>query len=730
MRPFSLTSAFLLVLPVICSYGNCKSLSESASAKGVILRTLSAASVSPGKVDVEMMERREGKDTFSVSSENGVLKVRGSSATAACYGFYSFLRKYCHGSATWSGIYCDRLSYWPSGSVSASSPFEFRYFLNVCTFGYSMPYWDWTRWEKEIDLMALHGVNMPLASIATEAIDRRMWRASGLTDGEIDSFFTGPAYLPWHRMGNLNGYDGPLDNFFLQEQVALQHKVLDRMKSLGMKPVVNAFAGFVPQAFVEKHSDLKYARMEWGGFYPEFNACVLTPDSPYFEELGSSFIKEWEKEFGKGDYYLSDSFNEMELPVDESDTASKHSILRQYGKAIYNSIAAGDPDAVWVTQGWTFGYQHGFWDAESLKALLSDVPDDKLIIVDLANDYPKWIWHTEQTWKVRNGYYGKRWIFSYVPNFGGKTLPTGDIPMYCSASAEALEDGSRGKLAGFGSAPEGIENNEIIYELLADMGWRSKPLAPEEWLRNFALSRYGTYNQKFKEFYKLLLSSVYGSLYSYPRFTWQTVIPDVRRKNDNALNDDFDRAVSIFLECRDSVKNKDLYIKDAIMYGCMSLGRHADDLYVKALNYKDAGDDASASECLDSAVRILTAVDRLLVSASPGGNMEGWVRQARLRGRTPEEKDRYESDAKKLITIWGGRQNDYAARFWSGLIKDYYIPRMEINFSVDSLVRHEFEEKWVNERWKNTTLPYDNPLDTLRLNIEGLGLQTKKSRHE
>lgn len=44
-----------------------------------------------------------------------------------------------------------------------------------------------------------------------------------------------------------------------------------------------------------------------------------------------------------------------------------------------------------------------------------------MIIIDLGNDYPKWVWNTEQTWKVHDGFYGKKWIFSYVPNFGGKT---------------------------------------------------------------------------------------------------------------------------------------------------------------------------------------------------------------------------------------------------------------------------------------------------------------------
>ena len=42
---------------------------------------------------------------------------------------------------------------------------EYRYYMNVCTFGYSYVWWDWTRWEKEIDWMAMNGINIPLAFV-------------------------------------------------------------------------------------------------------------------------------------------------------------------------------------------------------------------------------------------------------------------------------------------------------------------------------------------------------------------------------------------------------------------------------------------------------------------------------------------------------------------------------------------------------------------------------------
>ena len=74
---------------------------------------------------------------------------------------------------------------------------RFRYYQNVCTVGYSSVWWAWPRWEREIDWMALHGINLPLALTGQEAIWRRVYLELGLTPAEIDQHFTGPAFLPW-----------------------------------------------------------------------------------------------------------------------------------------------------------------------------------------------------------------------------------------------------------------------------------------------------------------------------------------------------------------------------------------------------------------------------------------------------------------------------------------------------------------------------------------------------
>jgi len=39
---------------------------------------------------------------------------------------------------------------------------------------YSFVWWNWARWEQEIDWMAMHGTNLPLAFTAQEAIWQRV----------------------------------------------------------------------------------------------------------------------------------------------------------------------------------------------------------------------------------------------------------------------------------------------------------------------------------------------------------------------------------------------------------------------------------------------------------------------------------------------------------------------------------------------------------------------------
>lgn len=655
-------------------------------------------------------------DSYTVEARGGKVFVSATSGTAACYGFNKYLQNVCGGMVSWSGKHLpggDMHAYadnWPEACMDGRTPYRLRYFLNVCTFGYTAPYWNWEKWEDEIDLMALHGVNMPLATVASEAIARRVWRKLGLSEEETESFFTGPAFLPWHRMGNLNTWSGPLNAGWHEGQIALQHRILDKMRSLGMKPVAPGFAGFIPPAYMKKHPELEAFHLKWGGMDSTYNAAVLSPFAPEFKEIGKMFVQEWEKEFGKAEYWLSDSFNEMVLPVAKDDMEGKCRLLSRYGRTIYESLAAGDPDAVWVTQGWTFGNRHKFWDRESLQALLSEVPDDRMIIIDLANDYPKWVWNIEPTWKRHDGFYGKQWIYSFTPNFGGKHLPTGDMNMYAGGFAEAFNSPEKGSLVGVGSAPEGLDNNDVVYELLADAAWSTEAVSLDEWYRLWCRARYGSASDTLVMAWDRFHNSVYSSLYSYPRYVWQTVTVDKRRNSRHDINDGFAEGLRLLLSCREECKDSPLYVSDAVEFASYRLAGVADRHWRACLEAIEKGDMHLAKGELDRTVAMLGDVDRLLASLQDR-NLRDWVDMARAASCDLQIQRQYEEDAKRIITVWGGDQEDYAARMMSGLVSAYYIPRLLKHFEGQSDEEmRKWKEEWLACPYDSSAEPFEDPL--------------------
>ncbi len=110
---------------------------------------------------------------------------------------------------------------------------------------------------KEIDWMALNGINMPLAILGQNSNWRTVYKSLGFTDKDLEEFFSGPAYFNWFWMGNLDAWGGPLPQSWLQSHEVLQKKILERERSLGMTPILPAFTGHVPSSFKEKFPKAK-----------------------------------------------------------------------------------------------------------------------------------------------------------------------------------------------------------------------------------------------------------------------------------------------------------------------------------------------------------------------------------------------------------------------------------------------------------------------------------------
>ena len=179
------------------------------------------------------------------------------------------------------------------GKIRIKARAQERFFLNYCTFGYTMPWWQWRDWERLIDWMALNGVNMPLAITGQESVWLRVWTRLGLPADTVRAYFTGPAHLPWHRMTNFDHFQGPLPDSYLNHQEQLQKQIVARERELGMTLVLPAFAGHVPEALVRFYPKAKITRMSsWGGFRDDYRSYFLDPLDSLFGVIQHAFLEE------------------------------------------------------------------------------------------------------------------------------------------------------------------------------------------------------------------------------------------------------------------------------------------------------------------------------------------------------------------------------------------------------------------------------------------------------
>lgn len=679
---------------------------EAEPANAVISRIVGAENISKFELSIDSTLTQ----SYTVNVQDNKVHITAASQVGLCRGAYDFLKNACKSQVTWSGNNINIPEQLPDYSASVQSPYQYHYYFNVVTHGYTTPYWDWNRWQEEIDWMAIHGINMPLLPGAHEAILLRVFKKLGFTSDDIKSYFTGPAHFPWNKMGNITGWDNQIPETYFDKQIQLNHQILDRIDSLDMYPIIPAFAGFVPASIQQLFPEERVRELSWGAFDKQYHAYILEPGSDLFIKIGKLYIQEYEKEFGKQKFYLADSFNEMDVPLSENkDTALNE--LAGYGASVYHSIQEANPEATWVMQGWTFPFHQKdgelFWTPERLEALVSKVPDDKLLILDLANEYNKLSWNIEPSWKIYPGFFGKQWIYSFIPNMGGKTAWNGRLDLYASMPYEALHYENKKNLVGFGFAPEGIENNDMVYELLADVSWSGEEIDLDKWVERYATNRYGSYPPEMKEAYDYLRKSCLGSFSDHPRNTFQ-FRPNSEERGTINDSPEFEKAVQLFLKCQSIFEDSPLYQIDAIELSGQYLSLKADKLLEKFL---DAGGKDMA--LLDSAQQILLNVDRLYES-HPNWRLERWTDFAKTWGDNADENNYFASNAKRLITTWGYQANDYAAKTWSGLIRDYYVPRWKLYYEAKNKSEQfdllQWEENWIQSTTISQVEPFKNPV--------------------
>jgi len=670
------------------------------------------------------------KDTFQVSSRNGKIVLAGNNGVSIASALYYYLNEYCHCQITWNGENLNlpaKLPVVPS-KIKKSSPYEYRYYLNYCTYNYSMSWWDWQRWEKEIDWMALHGINMPLAITGEEYVWNEVYKEMGFTDKELSTFFCGPSYFSWFWMGNLDGWGGPLPVSWMISHKDLQLKILKRERELGMKPVLSAFTGHVPAAFRQKYPNAKLKQTNWNNGFSD--TYILDSEDPLFAQIGKKYLEKQTEIFGTDHLYSADTFNENEPPSDNPEFLSKLSAR------VYDGMHQADPKAVWVMQGWLFFSDRKFWHAPQIKSLLDAVPNDRMIILDLITEY-------EPVWKRTEAYYGKPWIWNMLHNFGGNISLFGQMETVASQPAAALNDTQSGKLKGIGLTMEAIEQTPVLYELMTANTWRSTPISLNQWLSQYIRNRYGKgtkeSNANMLKAWQVLKNTVYNGKEirdgAESILTGRPTMDSATRWTKTKLN----------YERRELIPALDLFVKSSAAYGKSDgfqydivdltrqvLANYARPLQVKWVKAYENKDLVTFRKYSNQYLELIDDMDKLLATRKDF-LLGKWIADARRCGNTDAEKALYEQNARNLITLWGDADSplhEYSCRQWSGLMTDFYKVRWQKFFAATALAMEsgklvdvaafdkeiaQWEWKWVNVQKSYPKQTSGNSIDVAKI---------------
>ena len=133
--------------------------------------------IDPGASSRFRIELRKAEhDFFELDQQGDKVVVRGNNYVSIATGINWYLKYYAGIHLSWNNMRADLPDVLPkiTRKERHETTLPYRYDLNYCTFSYSMAFWDWDRWEQEIDWMALHGINLPLAMVGTDVVWRNV----------------------------------------------------------------------------------------------------------------------------------------------------------------------------------------------------------------------------------------------------------------------------------------------------------------------------------------------------------------------------------------------------------------------------------------------------------------------------------------------------------------------------------------------------------------------------
>ncbi|HNY06427.1 MAG TPA: alpha-N-acetylglucosaminidase C-terminal domain-containing protein, partial [Candidatus Egerieousia sp.] len=414
-------------------------------------------------------------------------------------------------------------------------------------------------------------------------------------------------------------------------------------------------------------------------------------------KFGKIFFEEEKKLYGLHGFYATDPFHES------SPISTDSSYLHGVAKAVLKLYREADKDfKYWIMQGWT-----------PTKEIVEAIPKDSLIILDLAD--PQYT----PSKPGEKKFWGYPYLAGNLHNFGGRINMHGDIEALSDNQyTMAADDGS--PVVGSGIFMEGICQNPLYYDLAFEMPVHQDKVSIKKWLEDYSARRYGyvsdnTYDALIRLWHNPYRRGTNGTEKSSIIAARPALHPKKSGPNSNFgipySQDTLIIAEDFLLGC-DPVT--DGYLFDIVDIQRQIMSNLGQGLNKKIAEAFDSGDIAEFDRRTAEFFELLTDLDSL-VGTRREYSFEDKIQRAHSWATTQQESDLYDFNQSMQVTQWGpvqisasdkngGNTNispaqfdgqdvpqswygrdvlfDYSWREWSGLIREYYLPRWQMFYKM------------------------------------------------
>lgn len=590
----------------------------------------------------------DGLDRYEIYAEDGKVVLAGNGSLSLAMAYYRYLNQYC-GIVITSGDYdisttgttplpTEKIEFCSKQKIRARTSHEF--------FSLEGNYWGFDRWEKEIDFMAMHGINTAYQPIGFDGVLANVLRAFGMDEKFCLEFSSGPAFLSRQLTGNIAGVNSVNSRDYLNRKIYIGKKITEREKELGITPVFPAALPSVPFSLRKKYIKMDIFKAPlWFNLPPIF---FIKSENAFFEIFNDKFLKMQRELLGETKSYFFE-------PLYEVNQKGYNSYLSSMGERLSEVLDEFDPDAVCYTHLSAIN-----------KEFFKEINGRKFIFIKDSGDFSLLD--------------GKKYIVPIKGNIYGRTSVYGDIEKVCACPFE-----KDGNALGTTLELDTFSQNPLYCAAALKAVSANEAFDSDEFTRDFAQKRYKTdaYTEALLKVKKLCYvsdDSVGSIICARPT----TVINHTAPFDTMERKYDYKELFEIVKGMLESNERKiDTLREDIQSLLRQALSDFAYPVYKIATEFfrnKNVNNFEQASNLF---LEICEDIDRLLKTREET-NLSTHFEAAHSLGNSKEEKETLDINYLMLHTIWGPLEHsiiyDIAWAEWGGLVKDYYAKRWFMYF--------------------------------------------------